>query len=154
MRGIRYPHRRQLPGPIIPRQLQRIAPIGLHSLARFHRHQRWRHYFALRSQCRQLPVHNIPGGTCFITEPQLLHCLSFLTSFRIDSSRFGITPSDLISPSCSATATVIVSAWTSKPTNFILFIDRLHSLVALYCFSTDSQNNPRTANRCRSFHSD
>src|ERR1700716_3221348 len=51
--------------------------------------------------------------------------LRFWRSFRIDSSRFGIIPSDLISPSCSATATEIVSAWTSKPTNFILFIDRL-----------------------------
>ena len=37
----------------------------------------------------------------------------------------------------------IVSAWTSKPTNFTLFIDRLHSLVALYCLSSNSQHNPR-----------
>ena len=68
---------------------------------------------------------------------------SFLTSFRTESSRFGIIPSDLISPACSATATAIVSAWTSNPTNFILFIDRLLSLVALYCRSSDSQHNPR-----------
>src|SRR5580700_12321176 len=54
-----------------------------------------------------------------------------------------MTPSDLISPSCSATAIETVSAWTSNPTNFILFIDRLLSLVALYCRSSDSQHNPR-----------
>src|SRR5258705_6857349 len=54
-----------------------------------------------------------------------------------------MTPSDLTSPSRSATATAIVSAWTSKPTNFTLFIDRLLSLVALYCRSSDSQHNPR-----------
>src|SRR5882762_8260515 len=54
-----------------------------------------------------------------------------------------MTPSDLTSPFCSATATAIVSAWTSKPTNFTLFIDRLLSLVALYCRSSDSQHNPR-----------
>src|SRR5258707_14180050 len=54
-----------------------------------------------------------------------------------------MTPSDLTSPFCSAIATAIVSAWTSKPTNFILFIDRLLSLVALYCLSSDSQHNPR-----------
>src|SRR5271155_4837254 len=54
-----------------------------------------------------------------------------------------MTPSDRISPPCSATAIEIVSAWTSNPTNFILFIDRLLSLVALYCRSSDSQHNPR-----------
>src|SRR5258708_2698637 len=54
-----------------------------------------------------------------------------------------MTPSDLTSPPCSATATAIVSAWTSKPTNFNLVIDRLLSLVALYCWSSDSQHNPR-----------
>src|ERR1700690_1772812 len=42
-------------------------------------------------------------------------------------------PSDRASPSFAATATSIVSAWTSKPTNFILFIDRLLSHVALRC---------------------
>src|ERR1019366_7853992 len=68
---------------------------------------------------------------------------SFFTSFQIDSSRFGIISSDLISPPCSATATEIVSAWTSNPTNFILFINRLLSLVALYCLSSDSQHIPR-----------
>src|SRR5258707_10860317 len=52
-------------------------------------------------------------------------------------------PSDPPSPFCSAIATAIVSAWTSKPTNFTLFMDRLLSLVALYCLSSDSQHNPR-----------
>jgi len=56
--------------------------------------------------------------------------------------------------SSSATATAIVSAWTSKPTNFILFTDRLLSLVALRFGLTDSQRNPRAANRSRSFHGD
>ena len=46
-----------------------------------------------------------------------------------------MTPSDLTSPSCSATATAIVSAWTSRPTNFI------------FSSASDSQHNPRTANR-------
>jgi hypothetical protein len=96
-----------------------------------------------------------------------------LTSFRI-------TPSDLISPPGSATATAIVSAQEQgrsghgdrtrvagfylghrdksrshaegftaagsiqKPANFNLCIDRLLSLVALYCWSSDSQHNPRS----------
>jgi hypothetical protein len=32
----------------------------------------------------------------------------------------------------------------SKPANFNLCIDRLLSLVALYCWSSDSQHNPRS----------
>ena len=47
-----------------------------------------------------------------------------------------------------------VSAWTSNPTNFILFTDRLLSPVALRFGLTDSQRNPRAANRSRSFHGD
>jgi hypothetical protein len=47
-----------------------------------------------------------------------------------------------------------MSAWTFKPTNFILFTDRLLSLVALRFGLTDSQRNPRAANRSRSFHGD
>ena len=78
----------------------------------------------------------------------------FFTNLRTDSHRFAITPIDRTSPSSSATATAIVSAWTSKPTNFILFTDRLLSLVALRFGLTDSQRNPRAANRSRSFHGD
>jgi hypothetical protein len=43
---------------------------------------------------------------------------------------------------------------TSKPTNFILFTDWLLSLVAVRFGLTDSQRNPRAANRSRSFHDD
>ena len=50
MGRIRHPHRGQLSGPIIPRQLERIPPIGLHPFSRFHRYQRGRHDSALRSQ--------------------------------------------------------------------------------------------------------
>jgi hypothetical protein len=78
MGRIRYPHRRQLSGPIISRQLQRIASIGLHPFARFHRCQPGCHHLALRPQGRQLPVHDIPRWARFITEPQLLHGSQFL----------------------------------------------------------------------------
>ena len=83
------------------------------------------------------------------TESQfLVQFTNRFTSIRDHSNR-----SDL-SPSRSATATAIVSAWTSKPTNFILFTDRLLSLVALRFGLTDSQRDPRAANRSRSFHVD
>jgi hypothetical protein len=48
----------------------------------------------------------------------------------------------------------LASAWTSKPTNLILFTDRLLSLVALRFGLTDSQRNSRAAHRSRSFHGD
>src|SRR5215469_17097576 len=46
-------------------------------------------------------------------------------------------------PSCSATATAIVSTWTSRPTNFILLIDRLLRLWLCTACLSDSQHNPR-----------
>ena len=48
---------------------------------------------------------------------------SFFTSLRTDSSRLGMIPKDRTSPSGSATATAIVSAWTSKPRNHTFFME-------------------------------
>src|SRR5580692_4807201 len=42
---------------------------------------------------------------------------SLLTNLWIDSLRFAIVPRVRTSPSGSATATAVVSAWTSKPKN-------------------------------------
>src|SRR5215208_3099613 len=76
-------------------------------------------------------------------------------SLRTYSGRFGMTPSEATSPSRSATATAIVSACTSRPTNRVTLrmTDSL-SHVALRHGSPDSQRNPRPANRSRSFHPD
>ena len=38
------------------RQLQRIPPVGLDTISRLLRNQRWRNHIALDSQLRQLPV--------------------------------------------------------------------------------------------------
>ena len=55
---------------------------------------------------------------------------------RIDSPRFGIVPRLRTSPSGSATATAIVSAWTSKPKNRTFsFMTGSLPLVALNCVS-------------------
>ena len=78
MLRIRHPHRRQLAGAIIPRQLQRIPTVRLHTISSFHRHQRRRYHGARRSHLRQLPIQHIPGRTCFLTESQLLHRSQFL----------------------------------------------------------------------------
>ena len=67
-----------------------------------------------------------------------------MTSLRTDASWLGIVPSDQASPSGSATATVIVSARTSSPTNRIFFTTGSFPLYgsALLVF-TNSQRNPR-----------
>src|ERR1019366_6712714 len=78
VRRIRHPHRRQLSGSMIPRQLQRIATIRFHPVPALHRHQRRRNHFALRSQRRQLPVQNVARWPCFITKSQILHWPQFL----------------------------------------------------------------------------
>ena len=76
-------------------------------------------------------------------------------SLRIDPSRLGIVPSDRTSPSGSATATAIVSAWTSNPKNHTFFMDRFpFRLWALRCSYTNSQYNPRIEHRDRSLHYD
>jgi len=73
------------------------------------------------------PVANTirPERKCF-TGPSLW------TIFRINSSRFGMVHNDRTSPPCSATATAIVPAWTSRPTNSTLDMsDQFLSYAAL-----------------------
>jgi len=48
---------------------------------------------------------------------------NFFTSLRTDSSRFGMIPNDRTSPSGSASATAMVSAWTSNPKNRTFFME-------------------------------
>src|SRR5712691_8682349 len=144
MGGIRHPHRRQVSCSQAPGQLLRIFPVSLHPFSGLHWHQAWRYHFTVHSQCH--PVANtidillaLPHNRLAVA-PRLP--ASLLTS---ESDSFGIVPRECTAPSVSATATAIVSAWTSKPTNLTLFIDRLLSLVALRCGLPDSQRNPRAA---------
>src|ERR1700716_779279 len=64
--------------------------------------------------------------------------------FRTDSSRFGMIPRLRTSPPASATATAIVSAWTSNPTKRNLDMSD-HSFRMRLCAAgfTSSQRNPR-----------
>src|ERR1035437_2372624 len=69
-------------------------------------------------------------------------------NLRIDSSRLAIVPRLRTSPSASATATAIVSAWTSKPKNrnFSLMTGSLR-LWLWTKFVKQTQPNPRLAHR-------
>lgn len=59
---------------------------------------------------------------------------NFVTSLRIDSARLAMVPRLRTSPSGSATARAIVSAWTSKPKNRnFSFMTGSFPLVALSC---------------------
>ncbi len=107
---------------------------------------------ALAAQRRQLPVQHVARRTGLVAELQLFNRTQFLDQFtnRLMSIRDHSNRSDLSVLLCNGDRNV--SAWTSKPTNFILFTDRLLSLVALRFGLTDSQRNPRAAKRSRSFH--
>src|ERR1700733_1348492 len=95
-------------------------------------HQQRRCDFALRSQGGQLPVQHVARATCFITEPQLFNRFQFSNQPSNGLRPIGIRPKDRTSPFGSATATAIVSAWTSRPTIRILCIGpTLLSLAAL-----------------------
>src|ERR1700722_10476528 len=114
---IRNPYRCQISGSITTCQLLSIPPIRLYPITRLDRYQRGRHNLALDAEFCQLPVHHVARWSCLITGSQLLCRASFLIILRIDSARFGIVPRLRTSPSGSAIATAIVSAWTSNPKN-------------------------------------
>lgn len=69
--GIGHVHRRELAGAITTRELERIAAIRLHAIARFRRDQRRRDHLAGDAKLRQLPVEHVPAGPGFIADPQL-----------------------------------------------------------------------------------
>ena len=152
--GIWHPYRRQLSRAIAPGQLQSIAPLRLHAISRPHRHQCWRYYFALGVQRRQLPVQHVARRTGLITESQFFNRTQFLYQFTngLTSIRYHSNPSHLsVLLRNGDRNRLCVDIQTD---NFILLTDRLLSLVALRFGLTDSQRNPRAANRSRSFHGD
>ena len=79
--------------------------------------QRRRHHITPDSQLRQLPVKYEDGETASSQARKCSGEPSLRMNLRIESSRLGIVPRLRTSPSGSATATAIVSAWTSKPKN-------------------------------------
>ena len=72
VRGVGDPHRRQVARAVAARQLQSIAPIRLHAIAGFHRHQGGRDHLAPHAERGQLPIEDIPRGARLVTHAQLL----------------------------------------------------------------------------------
>ena len=62
VRGGGDPHRRQVTRAVAARQLQGIAPIRLHAIAGFHRHQGGCDSLAPHAERGQLPIEDIPRG--------------------------------------------------------------------------------------------
>jgi len=120
--------------------------------SRFHRHQRLAlPHFANCSQRPQLPVHDIPRGPRFITRtavpPPLL---VFLTSFR---NR--LLPDSEITPSESHFSILLGNRYPQSSSRMDIQTNKLYSLHRPASFrmwlctgvSSDSQHNPRAANR-------
>jgi hypothetical protein len=75
---------------------------------------------------------------------QLLHGTELVNHFRVDSRRVAIVPTDRTSPVGSATATAIVSAWTSRPRKRTLLMTNSFRMRLCAAFAVSaSQRNPR-----------
>ena len=131
MRRIRHPHRRQIPAPIAARQLLGIAPVGLDPIPGLHRYQRRGDHLALHPQLAQLPVQHVPGRARLVAHPQLLRLAELLDQASDRLRPVRDRPRLRTSPPVSATATAIVSAWTSKPINRTFLIAGSHLYAAL-----------------------
>src|SRR4029078_1731706 len=69
---IRNPDRRQIAGAQLLRQTERVAPVGLHPVARLLLDQRRRKHNALMTQALDLPIEPIPSRTRLVAERQPL----------------------------------------------------------------------------------
>src|SRR4029079_12226263 len=69
---IRNPDRRQIAGAQLLRQTERVAPVGLHPVARLLWDQRRRNHNALMTQALDLPIEPIPSRTRLVAERQPL----------------------------------------------------------------------------------
>jgi hypothetical protein len=104
-------------------QLGGVPPICLHSVSCFDRHQGRRHHFALHPQGRQLPVQSISRWTRLVAGLQLFCRSQLLCQFPNRLFSIRNDPNERTSPSGSAMATAIVSAWTSKLKNRTFFME-------------------------------
>ena len=155
MRRVRHPHRRQVARAITPRQLHRIPPIGLHPIARLSpapasapppRTPRRAPSAANTARSPSGPPRNRPAAA----RP----APASSPASGSTPAGSGSSPSDRTSPVGSATATAIVSAWTSNPTNRTLLMTGSFRMWLCVVQFSNSQRNPRAANRSRSFHPD
>jgi hypothetical protein len=73
---IRNPYRGQLAGTKLRDHAERIAPVGLHPIARLLRNEGRRHHNALVPKIRDLPVQTIAGWPRLVTkrQPTVLGC--------------------------------------------------------------------------------
>lgn len=154
MRRVRHPDRRQVAGAITPRQLQRVAPIRFHAIARLHGHQGGRHHLACHPECRQLPIHHIPGRARLVAHSQLLGRPQL---FHQPSDRLRSVRNHAHRPHLTVRFRhrhgnrFRMDIETDKS---YLAHDRLLRMWLCVVQCSNSQRNPRAANRSRSFHSD
>jgi len=132
-----HPNRRQFAGPVTARQFLRIPAVRLHPVAGLAGHQARRDHFAGDSQLRELPIQHIARGTSFIAGPEMLHRSQLVDQLANRFQTVGNHAQRAHLPFVSATATAIVSAWTSRPTKRTLDMsDQFLSYAALRrCFS-------------------
>src|SRR5580698_11074900 len=97
------------------RQLQRVPPVRLHPISRLLRYQRRCYHRAVDTQPGQLPVQYESCWPRFVAGAQLLRRTKLPDELADRIFAVGNRPQAAYSPSASAMATAIVSAWTSMP---------------------------------------
>ena len=68
---VRHPHRRQFARPQLPRQIERIAPVGLHPIARLLRNERRRHHNAVVAKPLDQTIQAVAGRPGLVAQRQL-----------------------------------------------------------------------------------
>jgi hypothetical protein len=130
--SVGYPHRRKVTSARRQRaNFSASRAIGLDSISGLHRNQGRNYDVAAYAKGSQLPIEDVSGGAGLVAGAQLLHGSKLAHQFSDRLFAVGNRTQRSDFPLGSATATAMVSAWTSKPTNRMFFIDRLLSLAAL-----------------------
>src|SRR5579862_287495 len=155
MGGVRHPYWRKITGAIAARQLYGIAAIRLHAVTGFHRYKGRCNHLTSHSQCRQLPIQNISGGARFVAGFQILHRPKLRQHFanRFQTVRYCAERTDLsVCFGHRYRNGVRVDIQTNK--SYLRHATNSFRMRLCAAGSSESQRNPRTANRGWSPHCD
>lgn len=119
--GVGHPHHGELSRPVTARQLLRISPVGLHSIARLRRNQARRHHLAAHAKLDKLPVQHVAARPRLVADSQFLDGTQLLDELAYRVRPVWNRPKRPYRRFSIGTATAMLSACTSRPPNLILF---------------------------------
>lgn len=114
--GVGDPHRREVAGAVAAGELRRVAPVGLQAVAGLRRHEARRDHGAGHAEPDELPVERVARRPRLVADLEAARRAELRHELADCLGAVGMVPSSRTLPSGSATAAVMVSAWTSRPT--------------------------------------